>query len=137
MYVENLIGPNTVNTIPPKTLEAFLDHGTVALTLESDLDEARAQLHDLEALGIDIDEVTQELLDEGVNNFVKPYDELIRTINEKKEALINAWHSQKNTADRENVWWKQPHLSWCAVPGKSPLQIIFDKKGTQENDGPQ
>ena len=90
MYVENLIGPNTVNTVPPKTLEAFLDHGTVALTLESDLDEARAQLHDLEALGIDIDEVTQELLDEGANNFVKPYDELIRTINEKKEALINA-----------------------------------------------
>ncbi|HMD80752.1 MAG TPA: transaldolase family protein, partial [Anaerolineales bacterium] len=90
MYVENLIGPNTVNTVPPKTLEAFLDHGTVALTLESDLDEARAELHALEALGIDIDEVTQELLDEGVNNFVKPYDELIQTINEKKEALINA-----------------------------------------------
>ena len=90
MYVDNLIGPNTVNTIPPKTLEAFLDHGTVALTLESDLDEARAQLHDLEALVIDIDAVTQALLDEGVNNFVKPYDELIRTINEKKEALINA-----------------------------------------------
>ena len=90
MYVENLIGPNTVNTIPPKTLEAFLDHGTVALTLESNLDEARYQLKDLAELGINLDEVTQELLDEGVNNFVEPYDKLIKTIAEKKDELISA-----------------------------------------------
>ena len=90
MYVENLIGPNTVNTIPPKTLEAFIDHGTIAMTLESHLDEARAQLNELAELGINLEEVTQELLDEGVENFVKPYDELIKAITEKKEALINA-----------------------------------------------
>ena len=90
MYVENLIGPNTVNTIPPKTLEAFLDHGTVALTLESNLDEARTQLNDLAALGINLGEITQTLLDEGVANFVRPYDDLIRTITEKKAELINA-----------------------------------------------
>jgi len=90
MYVENLIGPNTVNTIPPKTLEAFIDHGTVALTLESDVDEARAQLSDLAGLGINLDEVTQQILKEGVEKFVKPYDELIKTLTEKKEALINA-----------------------------------------------
>jgi transaldolase len=90
MYVENLVGPNTVNTVPPKTLEAFIDHGTVALTLESGLEEARAQLEELATLGINLDEVTQELLDEGVENFAKPYDELIKTITEKKEALISA-----------------------------------------------
>ena len=90
MYVENLIGPNTVNTIPPKTLEAFLDHGTVALTLESNLDEARAQLNDLAELGIHLDEVTRQLLDEGVENFVEPYDKLIKTITERKEELISA-----------------------------------------------
>jgi transaldolase len=90
MYVENLIGPNTVNTIPPKTLEAFLYHGTVALTLESDLDEARTQLNDLAALGLNLDEVTQELLDEGVNKFAESYDKLINTITEKKETLVNA-----------------------------------------------
>ena len=89
MYVENLIGPNTINTIPPKTLEMFLDHGTVALTLESGLDESRAQLHQLAELGIDLDEVTQQLLDEGVENFVKPYDELIKTITEKKMELVS------------------------------------------------
>jgi|SRR5688572_10274408 len=90
MYVENLVGPNTVNTVPPKTLEAFIDHGTVALTLESGLDEARTQLEELATLGINLDEVTQELLNEGVENFAKPYDELIKTITEKKEALISA-----------------------------------------------
>ena len=89
MYVENLIGTPTVNTIPPKTLEAFLDHGTIALTLESDLDEARRQLNELAELGINLDEVTQELLDEGVNNFVEPYDKLIETIHEKKETLVS------------------------------------------------
>lgn len=89
MYVENLIGPNTINTIPPKTLEEFMDHGTVALTLESGLDEARAQLNNLADLGIDLDEVTRQLLDDGVENFVKPYDELIKSI-EKKMSLISA-----------------------------------------------
>jgi transaldolase len=90
MYVENLIGPNTVNTIPPKTLEAFIDHGTIAMKLESHVDEARAQLDELAALGINLAEVTQELLEEGVENFVKPYDELIKAIEEKKAELINA-----------------------------------------------
>jgi len=89
MYVENLIGPNTVDTIPPKTLEAFLDHGHIALTLESGLDEAREQLNSLPELGINLSDVTQELLDEGVENFIKPYDSLMKTITEKKAALIN------------------------------------------------
>jgi transaldolase len=89
MYVENLIGRNTVNTIPPKTLEAFLDHGTIALRLESGLDEAREVLSNLPELGINLYDVTQELLDEGLENFIKPYDSLLRTINEKKTALIN------------------------------------------------
>jgi len=90
LYVDNLIGPNTVNTIPPKTLEAFADHGTVALTLESGLDEARSQLNTLAELGIDLDEVTRQLLDEGLETFVKPYDELIKSITEKKMELISA-----------------------------------------------
>ena len=90
MYVENLIGPNTVNTIPPKTLEAFADHGTVALTLESGLDEARSQLNDIAELGIDLNDVTRQLLNEGVENFVKPYDALIKTLTEKKMELISA-----------------------------------------------
>jgi transaldolase len=88
MYVENLIGPDTVNTVPPKTLEEFVDHGTVALTLESELEEARSQLNTLPELGINLSDVTQELLDEGIENFVKPYDSVIKAITEKKTALV-------------------------------------------------
>ena len=89
MYVENLIGPDTVNTIPPKTLEAFLDHGSIALTLETGLDEAQEQLKRLADLGINLADVTQDLLDEGVENFIKPYDSLMKTITEKKTSLIH------------------------------------------------
>jgi transaldolase len=89
MYVENLIGANTVDTIPPKTLEAFVDHGSIALTLERGLDEAREQLNSLPELGINLDDITQELLDEGVENFIKPYDSLLKTLADKKAALIH------------------------------------------------
>ena len=84
LYVENLIGPNTVNTMPPETIEAFLDHGKVELTLERDLDQARAQLARLEKLGIDLKEVTRQLLDEGVEKFIKPFDAVMKTIAEKQ-----------------------------------------------------
>ncbi len=88
MYVDNLIGPDTVNTVPPKTLEEFIDHGTVKLTLESDLEEARSQLESLPELGIHLYDVTQELLDEGVQKFAESYDALIKTISEKKVTLV-------------------------------------------------
>jgi transaldolase len=88
MYVENLIGPQTVNTIPPKTLEAFLDHGVVKLTLESELAAAQSQLESLPELGIQLDAVMQELLEEGVRAFIEPYDALMKAVDEKKSALI-------------------------------------------------
>jgi len=90
LYVENLIGPNTVNTIPPKTLEEFQDHGMVALTLDSELDVAHAQLNELAGLGIQLEDVTQQLLEEGLGQFKESYDALIQTINEKKMELISA-----------------------------------------------
>jgi transaldolase len=90
MYVENLIGADTVNTVPPETLEAFLDHGRVAPTLEHGLAEARDQLAQLETLGIHLDDVTRELLDEGVEKFSKSYDKLIETITVKQADFITA-----------------------------------------------
>jgi len=90
MYVDGLIGKHTVNTIPPKTLEAFMDHGTVELTLERDLDKARKQLDQLEMVGVNLDDVTRALLDEGVEKFVNPYDKLIETIAQKQADLITA-----------------------------------------------
>ena len=77
MYVENLIGPATVNTMPIPTLEAFTDHGRVALTLQQNVDGARRVLDDLAAGGIDLAAITQELEDEGVAGFAKSYRESI------------------------------------------------------------
>ena len=77
MYVEDLIGPATINTMPIPTLEAFIDHGRVELTLQKDVAGARRQLDQLAAAGIDLAAVTQELEDEGVANFAKSYRESI------------------------------------------------------------
>jgi transaldolase/glucose-6-phosphate isomerase len=87
LYVDELIGPHTVNTLPPSTLNAFLDHGTPAPTLESGLDEARHALERLDGLGIALDEVTDRLLEEGVNAFAKSFDTLMAVIAEKREQL--------------------------------------------------
>lgn len=87
LYVDNLIGPHTVNTMPPQTLEATLDHGRVALTIEVGLDEARAQLAALAEVGIDLDEVTQQLQDDGVAAFAKSFDSLMEAIAQKREQL--------------------------------------------------
>ena len=91
LYVDNLIGPKTINTIPPKTIEAFMDHGTVAMTLEKDLELSRSQLKQLaDSGGIHLDDVTRQLLDEGVEKFVRPYDKLIETIAVKQATLMTA-----------------------------------------------
>jgi transaldolase/glucose-6-phosphate isomerase len=91
MYVDNLIGPDTVNTIPPATVEAFLDHGQIARTIDEGLEEARRQLEKLALLGIDLDAVTQQLQDDGVAAFANSFDGLIESIAEKREKLVLGW----------------------------------------------
>jgi transaldolase len=86
IYVEELIGPNTVNTMPPQTLEAFLDHGLVAETLEKDLSGAKHTFADLEALGIAMDTVTDELLEEGVKAFADSFTVLLEAIEKERQA---------------------------------------------------
>ncbi len=90
MYVDELIGPDTVNTLPPTTLESFIDHGKIAETLTAGLDEARQQLAELADLGIDLEAVTQKLQDEGVVAFAKPFEALIKSIAQKREKLSAA-----------------------------------------------
>ena len=87
MYVDPLIGPHTVNTAPPVTLDAFRDHGTVALTIEDGLDEAREQLARLAELGVDLEAVTQKLQDDGVASFAESFDSLLASIQEKVDHL--------------------------------------------------
>jgi transaldolase len=80
MYVENLVGPETIDTLPEGTLEAFIDHGVVRNTLEANLELARRDLHELAALGISLDRVTAELETEGVDAFARSYEELLAAL---------------------------------------------------------
>ncbi len=83
MYVEELIGPDTVNTMPLKTLEAFADHGVAERTVDDNMERARAELVALEDLGIDLDQITADLQTEGVEKFVAPFRELLQCVDDK------------------------------------------------------
>ena len=88
MYVDELIGEHTVNTVPPKTLNAFRDHGSVQRTIEKDLDETHQQIKALEELGISMKKVTQELEEEGVNAFSESYDSLDTSVKQRREKAL-------------------------------------------------
>ncbi len=87
LYVDELIGPGTVNTVPPDTLRAFIDHGRAAPTLTQGLDAARGQMDRLAARGIDLNAVTRRLQEEGVAAFVKPFQALMASIESKRRQL--------------------------------------------------
>jgi transaldolase len=88
MYIDTLIGPETVNTIPPDTVDAFRDHGVVAATLETNVDEAQLLLDNLAELGVSLDEVTEKLQEDGVDAFIKSFDVLMETIALKRAELV-------------------------------------------------
>jgi transaldolase len=90
MYVEELIGPETVNTMPEETIQAFQDHGKVANTLEQGIDQARKLFDDLAQAGIDYDDVTETLEREGVEKFADSFSELIEGIRAKSGELVAA-----------------------------------------------
>ena len=83
IYVEDLIGPDTVNTMPLKTVEAFADHGVARRTVDADLGGAQAELKALADAGIDLDKVTSDLQVEGVEKFVLPFRSLLETLDQK------------------------------------------------------
>jgi len=83
LYVDQLIGPNTVNTLPDSTLEAFLNHGKLSRTVDQNVDQAHLNWDNLKHVGIDVDEVAVQLENEGVGSFQKSFDELINALNSK------------------------------------------------------
>ena len=89
LYIEPLIGPDTVNTMPPATLTAFQQHGTVAATIEQGVVEARQTIEDLEAVGIGMEQVTAKLLADGVRSFADSFDKLLANIDEKRAKLLS------------------------------------------------
>jgi transaldolase len=88
MYVEQLIGPQTVNTMPPVTLEAFRNHGVVARTVDANVPEAERTLADVEAAGVSLTDVTDQLLRDGIASFQKSYDSLLAGLERKRHALV-------------------------------------------------
>ena len=87
LYVDELIGPDTVNTLPEATLDAFADHGTVARRVDADVDDARSVWTSLADVGVDMDDVAAQLEREGVDSFAKAFDELIDALETKSADL--------------------------------------------------
>ncbi|HUI90275.1 MAG TPA: bifunctional transaldolase/phosoglucose isomerase [Anaerolineales bacterium] len=90
LYVDNLVGPHTVNTVPPTTLEAVRDHGRTEITITKDLDQAHDVIAQLEAAGISMDQATQELEQEGVKAFADSITALLHTIDERRQNAVSA-----------------------------------------------
>jgi transaldolase / glucose-6-phosphate isomerase len=89
IYVEELIGPDTVNTMPPATITAFKDHGEVKRTIDKNLDLALKQLKQMEELGVSLQQITDELTVEGVESFTKSFDSLAECITTKRESILS------------------------------------------------
>ena len=90
IYVEELIGRDTVNTMPRETVEAFEDHGEVRDSLEEDVDGARRTLEAFAAAGIDYDDVVETLEREGVEKFAKSFRQLFADVEAKRDAMVAA-----------------------------------------------
>ncbi|CEF41951.1 bifunctional protein [transaldolase and glucose-6-phosphate isomerase] [Acetobacter senegalensis] len=115
LYVDSLIGPHTVNTLPPATMDAFRDHGTVKETLGTGIDAARHVLAEAERLGLNLDGVTRILVDEGVTSFAEAFDGLLGSVATKQKALLGEKLTDIKTAlpaDLENAVQKGLK-DWC------------------------
>ncbi len=134
LYVEALIGPHTVNTVPPKTLAAFKDHGTAAPALEDGLEEARRHLADLASLGISLAEITRQLEEEGVAAFAEAYRAMMASIETRRKAsrdqlgpladsVARRVAALEETAFPRRLWERDPSL-WTDDPqGAAEIRI--------------
>src|SRR5207248_6688056 len=98
LYVEELIGPNTVNTMPPATLEAFRDHGKLRDSLEENLEDARGVLEELARSGISLDAITSALVKDGVKLFADAGDKLYGAVAHKRATVLGGGIDQQNLA---------------------------------------
>ncbi|MGD0141766.1 MAG: bifunctional transaldolase/phosoglucose isomerase [Rhizomicrobium sp.] len=120
LYVESLIGADTVNTMPPETMDAYRDHGKPAATLETNLDDARRVLAELEACGISLDRITDELVEDGVQQFSKAADKLYIALAQKRAKLLGGsllnlrvalgQEAEKIVQDELDIWTDQGNV---------------------------
>ena len=131
IYLDNLIGPETVNTVPPATLDAFRNHGVAAMTLSRDVDKAQESILQLEAAGISMDAVTQELEDEGVKAFAEAFAQLLATIDERKTKAASSFGSIADSVSKRIA-----QLEADSVPARlwnhDPTLWTMDPEGQAE-----
>ncbi len=144
LYVEEMIGPDTVNTMPPQTLDAFADHGQVrGATIDQDPEQAVADLAALEKFGISLDAITEQLQVEGVASFAKSYEDLMATLDQKRKKIlaggldpqsIHAGALAPNVEKRLAEWdqngfsrrfWEKDYTLWSPTP----VPEITDRMG--------
>lgn len=89
LYVEELIGPDTVNTLPPKTMAAFKDHGVAESRLTRNLDQAHKDISSLSSLGVSLNNITDQLEEDGITSFVDAFDRLLNVLTEKRKVVDN------------------------------------------------
>ena len=134
LYVESLIGRDTVNTVPEATLTAFLEHGNAAETLEQDLGDAEQTIESLRDAGVSMEQVTAKLLADGVKSFADSFDKLIENIEEKTSRLLASQHAHPTTElggylseveatledlEKRDVVgriWRRDHTVWKSEP---------------------
>jgi transaldolase/glucose-6-phosphate isomerase len=134
LYVESLIGPDTVNTVPPATLNAFRDHGKVRETVTEGVDQARAAIAQLAKLGIDLNAITEKLQEDGVKAFSESMDKLLESLAEKRCSIVGSQADPqtlslgqwaKPVEERLSAWqrgsfarrlWAKDYTLWSAKP---------------------
>lgn len=144
LYVEELIGPDTVNTLPPATLNAFKDHGKVwGVTVEEGLSEAESDLRRLKDLGIDLDAIAQKLQADGVAAFAASFDQLLAALEEKRNIImagqvgnqtLNLGRYQSRVEERRQAWQREKFACrlWQKDPtlwSPKPVPEIGDRLG--------
>ena len=134
LYVDSLIGPDTVNTLPPATLQAFRDHGTVRETVTEGVEQARAAIERLDKLGVDLNVITEKLQDEGVRAFSESMEKLLESLEGKRCSIVASdvdsqtlslgpW--EKPVDERLSAWqrgsfarrlWAKDYTLWSSQP---------------------
>ena len=105
LYIEELIGADTVNTIPPATLDAFKDHGQTRLSVIEGVDLAQQNIDSLKTSGIDFQGITTQLKTAGVNSFAKSFDSLIETLSAKRDNVLATFSSQTEIVQLNLYFW--------------------------------
>jgi transaldolase/glucose-6-phosphate isomerase len=134
IYVDNLIGPDTVNTVPPATLDAFRDHGNAAITITRGLDEAKTQLAELESAGISMNQITDELESEGVKSFADAFKILLDVVEDRRKKAASSINPLADSVARrlatlqadsvaDRLWAHDPTLWASDSAGQAEVKI--------------